>query len=46
MGLVRVDIREKKEEGKSPSRGRKGTVSLKQATLRGLLSDPATSPLS
>lgn len=43
MGLVRADTREKREEGKSPSRGCKGTISLNQATLRGLLSDPATS---
>lgn len=46
MGLDRADTREKTEEGKSPSRDCKGTVSLKQATLRGLLSDPATSPPS
>ena len=46
LGLVRADIREKTEEGKSASRGCKGTVSLKQVTLQGLLSDPATSPPS
>ena len=43
VGLVRADTSEKKEEGKSPSRGHKGSVNLNQEILRGLLSDPATS---